>query len=141
MTNQNIVDNVRDYFDSNFPEEIPLDQAYLHMGVFMGWVIKNDFYSDDYEDEYGAQIIHFVNSEISPIILAASLDGIIDYSLFRETLKPFVRSYYGGGQYIEDYKKTLLGELDTMFHVKDSWENFEIMKSVISDRYKKWLTS
>ncbi|NME67074.1 DUF7832 domain-containing protein [Flammeovirga aprica] len=139
--NSNIVDNVRNYFGSSFPDEVALDQAYLHMGVFMGWVIKNDFYSDDYEDEYGAQIIHFMNNEISPIILAETLDGIIDYSLFRETLKPFVRTYYGGGQYLADYQHTLSDGLNSMFHVKDSWENFDAMKSVISDRYQDWLSS
>ncbi|MBD0402188.1 hypothetical protein [Flammeovirga sp. EKP202] len=139
--NSNIVDNVRNYFGSEFPEEVALDQAYLHMGIFMGWVIKMDLYSDDYEDEYGAQIIHFMNNEISPIILAATLDGIIDYSLFRETLKPFVRSYYGGGQYLMDYQNTLSEGLNSMFHVKDSSENFDTMKIVISNRYKDWLTS
>lgn len=141
MTSNNIVDNVRDYFGTEFPDEVSLDQAYLHMGIFMGWVIKNDLYSDDYEDEYGSQIIHFVNNEISPIILAESLDGIIEYSLFKEILKPFVRHYYVSGQYLKDYKETLSVNLDSMFHVQDNRDNFNQMKIIISNRYKSWLTN
>ncbi|ANQ48513.1 hypothetical protein KMW28_10540 [Flammeovirga yaeyamensis] len=137
-TNTTVIDNVRNYFGNDYPEDLSLDQAYLHIGHFFGWVIANDLYSEEYEDDFGSQILYFSRKEITPIILAETLDGILDIDLFDDDIKPFVLEYYCSGQYLNDYKDALLKELESMFHIQDTWDNFSIMSKLLNQRYDMW---
>ncbi|NLR92431.1 MULTISPECIES: DUF7832 domain-containing protein [Flammeovirga] len=134
----NIIDNVRNYFGPEFPEDISLDHAYIHIGYFFGWVILNDLYSEEFEDEFGAQIIYFKRKEITPTILAETLDGIIEKELFDIKLHRFLTDYYSSGDYIKDYKENLANDKDTIFHVSENWEDFDKMSKILDARFSRY---
>ena len=60
-----IYDNAKTHFLGNFPENLPIEQAYVHIGMYLGWIIDNELYSDYFEDEAEVQIIRFKRREIS----------------------------------------------------------------------------
>ena len=51
-----IYDNAKNHFLGNFPEALPIEQAYVHIGMYLGWIIDNDMYSEYFEEESEIQI-------------------------------------------------------------------------------------
>lgn len=135
---KNIYDNARNHFLGNFPETLPIEQAYVHIGMYLGWIIENDLYSEFFEDEAGTSIFRFKRREISCTILSELWDGYLGHELFDRTGNMFTYYYYGGGLYRRDYEKMLVGKLPSLYHVNDSWENYEKMVAQIDQRYAEW---
>ena len=42
------------------------------------------------------------------------------------------------GKYVNDYENSLAKNLPTLFHVEDSWENYEKIRKVIDIRFAEW---
>jgi hypothetical protein len=133
-----IYDNAKNHFLGNFPESLPIEQAYVHIGIYLGWIIDTDLYSDFFEDEASNQIFRFKRREISCTILSEIWDGYLGHELFSQTGNMFTYYYYGGGLYRRDYEETLVKKLPSLYHVNDVWENYEQMKSRIDMRLDDW---
>ncbi|MDN5201328.1 hypothetical protein QQ008_08145 [Fulvivirgaceae bacterium BMA10] len=133
-----IYDNAKKHFLGNFPESLPIEQAYVHIGMYLGWVIQNNLYSMFFKDEAEVQIYRFLRREYSPTILSEVWDGYLGYELFNKEGNMFTYYYYGGGIYKKDYQTVLAKELPSIYHVKDTWENFDLMCDRITQRFKDW---
>lgn len=135
---KNIYDNARNHFLGNFPESLPIEQAYVHIGMYLGWVIKNNLYSEYFEEEAEHQIFRFNRKELSCTILSEIWDGYLGHELFNKEGNMFTYYYYGGGLYKKDYLGALAGDLPSLYHVKDSWENFDKLSKIITQRFQEW---
>jgi hypothetical protein len=133
-----IYDNAKKHFLGNFPDNLPIEQAYVHIGMYLGWIIENDLYSEYFEDEAEIQIFRFKRREISCTILSEIWDGYLGHELFSKEGNMFTYYYYGGGLYKGDYDQTLVQQLPSIYHVDDSWENYETMAKLMSVRYNDW---
>ena len=56
---KNIYDNAKNHFLGNFPASLPIEQAYVHIGIYLGWIIETGLYSEYFEDEASNQIFRF----------------------------------------------------------------------------------
>lgn len=135
---KNIYDNAKNHFLGNFPESLPIEQAYVHIGMYLGWIIEQGLYSEFFEDEAGVQMIRFKRRDISCTILSEMWDGYLGHELFDKTGNMFTYYYYGGGIYRKDYEDVLAAELPSIYHVKDSWANYEKLSSKIKQRFDDW---
>lgn len=135
---KSIYDNAKNHFLGNFPKSLPIEQAYVHIGMYLGWIIDKDLYSEYFEDEADIQIYRFKNREISCTILSEIWDGYLGHELFNEEGNLFTYYYYGGGIYHKDYKTLLAPDLPSMYHVQDDWDSFKKMSAQIEERYKEW---
>ncbi|UII30573.1 hypothetical protein LVD17_19975 [Fulvivirga ulvae] len=133
-----IYDNAKSHFLGNFPDSLPIEQAYVHIGMYLGWVIENALYSEYFEDEAEMQIFRFKRKEISCTILSEIWDGYLGYELFSKHGNMFTYYYYGGGLYKNDYDEVLVKKLPSIYHVKDTWENYEAIKTRIDTRFQDW---
>lgn len=133
-----LYDSAKTHFLGNFPETLPIERAYLHIGIYMGWVVENGLFSDYFEDESEIQMLRFKHQQISCTILSELWDGYLGYELFNKEGNMFTYYYYASGLYKKDYEEHLAAGLPSIYHVEDSWENYEKMKSVISRRFNKW---
>jgi hypothetical protein len=50
----------------------------------------------------------------------------------------FAQSYYATNKYYGDYEAILSAGLPTLYHVEDSWANFEKISEVLDRRYHEW---
>jgi hypothetical protein len=69
-----------------------------------------------------------------------SLDGcLIDYMLTDEGNR-FAVDYFDfdRGKYLADYEELLAKSLPSLYHVEDTWENYEIISKKIDERYADW---
>jgi hypothetical protein len=133
-----IYDNAKEHFLGNFPSSLPIEQAYVHIGMYLGWIIDTDLYSSYFEDEASNQIFRFKRREISCTILSEIWEGYLNHQLFSQTGNMFTYYYYAGGLFKMDYDELLVKALPTLYHVNDSWENYEKMKLRIDMRLTDW---
>lgn len=133
-----IYDNAKSHFLGNFPDSLPIEQAYVHIGIYLGWVIEAELYSDFFKEEASNQIFRFKRREISCTILSEIWDGYLGFELFNQEGNLFTYYYYGGGLYKKDYDEVLVKTLPSLYHVTDSWENYEKMRIRIGERFDAW---
>lgn len=142
MTSKDMQDKVYDlaknHFLGDFPASLPIEKAYLHIGIYMGWVIDNKLYSEYFEDEASTEIYRFTRRDIGCIILAEIWDGALSHELFNDEANLFTFYYYAGGIFKKDYNEVLVKSNKTIYHVDDSWENYEVIKKRMSERFEEW---
>lgn len=137
-TQKSIYDNAKSHFLGNFPSNLPIEQAYVHIGMYLGWVIESHLYSEYFEEEASNQIFRFKRREISCTILSEIWDGYLGHELFNNQGNMFTYYYYGGGLYHRDYQEILVKDLPSIYHVNDTWANYEKMKARIDMRLQDW---
>lgn len=135
---KSIYDNAKNHFLGNFPKSLPIEQAYVHIGMYLGWIIDHELYSEYFEDEADIQIYRFKNREISCTILSEIWDGYLGHELFNEEGNLFTYYYYGGGIYHKDYNTILASDLPSIYHVQDGWDSYKKMSTQIEKRYQEW---
>jgi hypothetical protein len=133
-----IYDNAKTHFMGNFPDSLPIEQAYVHIGMYLGWIIEAGLYSEFFEEEAGVQIFRFKRQEISCTILSEIWDGYLGHELFNKEGNMFTYYYYGGGLYRADYDEILVKALPSIYHVTDSWDNYKKIKDRIDMRHQDW---
>lgn len=133
-----IYDTAKHHFLGHFPSILPIEQAYVHIGMFLGWMLEHELYGEIFEDEEAHQVFRFKNREISCSILSAMWDGYLGEDMFNREGNDFSVHYYQSGIYRKDYQEVLANDLPSMYHVEDSWENYEKIALRIEDRYQKW---
>lgn len=133
-----VYDLAKNHFLGDFPNSLPIEKAYLHIGIYMGWIIVNELYSEYFEEEATTEIFRFSRRDIGCIILAEIWDGKLTHELFSEEGNTFTFYYYAGGLYKKDYQDILVRNEPSIYHVEDTWENFENISARISQRYKEW---
>ncbi len=133
-----IYDIAKQRFLAHFPSILPIEQAYVHIGMFLGWMLENDLYSEEFEEEESLQILRFKQREITCSILSAMWDGYLDEELFSKKGNDFLQYYYQSGKYRQDYQNTLVNGLNSMHQVADTWENYEKIAEVVSQKFKNW---
>ncbi|WP_338394213.1 DUF7832 domain-containing protein [Fulvitalea axinellae] len=136
--NKTIYDNAKNHFLGNFPSSLPIEQAYVHIGMYLGWIIEQELYSEYFEEEAETEIYRFRRKEFPCTILSEIWDGYLGFELFNEEGNMFTYYYYAGGLFKKDYQDVLAGNLPSIYHVKDTWENFEAMSGRITQRYVEW---
>jgi hypothetical protein len=67
-------------------------------------------------------------------------DGKFTDEDLNEQGNAFASEYYSleTGQYFADYEAAVGGELPDLYHVADSWENFDKIKPVLDPRFANW---
>lgn len=137
-----VFDKAKWHLNDQFPAELVVYQAYVHTGFYLGWLIKNDLVSDSFRQEHVSAIRRLLNKEITSVkFYEDQLDGVFTSEDLNEKGLRFTEYYFDfqNGQYLKDYESVLVGDLDTFFHVEDTWGNFEKINLVIDQRYREWL--
>lgn len=133
-----VYDLAKNHFLGDFPSSLPIEKAYLHIGIYMGWVIENGLFSEYFEDEASTEIYRFSRREIGCIILAEIWNGALSHELFNDQTNLFTFYYYAGGIFKKDYTEVLVRSHKTIYHVEDTWENFDKISKRMSERYNEW---
>lgn len=133
-----VYDRAKEHFLKDFPNSLPIEQAYVHIGMFLGWMIEQQLCSEFFIEECETQMYRFGKREISCTVLSEIWDGYLGSDLFTDEGNMFCFYYYGGGLYKKDYELTLGKETPTIYHVEDTWTNYAEICKVISLRYADW---
>ena len=136
------IDKIDWHSGGNFPDDLPPENGGTHIGMFLAWIINNDLIGEMHLEDS----IEFINSvknreKTGRDFLIEQCDGKFwDEDLNKEGLE-FTKYYYDDDKsnlYINDYDE-LLGEgLETLYHVENSWDNYDKIKKRVDERYLEW---
>jgi len=144
MKNSIVYDKAKYHLGAeNFPKNLLPVQAYVHTGMFLGWIIDNNLFNKEFFDKLDIQkeIEGFRNRKISSInIYQNQLDGVLTDEDLNEEGNAFAQDYFifDKGRYIYDYMKVFRLKADQNYIIEDTWTNYEKIKEVIDKRYKDW---
>jgi hypothetical protein len=93
-----------------------------------------------FKEESPRLISAFKNREIKGSQVYKEWDGALIEEMLSEEGNAFADYYFDfeKGRYIYDYAELLGKGLPTIYHVEDSWENYEKLKKHIDVIYMRW---
>lgn len=136
-------DDVSWHCGGQFPKDLPDEAGATHIGMFLAWTILHGL-EGSLHKEHSVDSLTAVRQR--RMTGAQFLLNECDWKFTDEDLddegNAFASSYYGNdegyGAYVADYESTLGGDLPSLYHVADSWENYDKMAPVISQRHEAW---
>lgn len=142
ITEPIILDIAKWHFQGDYPKDLPIDNAYNHTGFFIGWLVENEFLSEDFSILIKDGIKSFIKKEITaPTLFKEYFDGLFETHQINDEITPFVLDYYGrdsnDSAYFSKYLNKLLKDLPSVYNIKDSWDNYRVIKSFIDVDFKK----
>lgn len=143
VTHDTMFDKAQWHINDQFPKDLNHYQSYVHSGLYIAWLIDNDFIEPDFKNDHLDALNKLIARQITPSkFYEEQLDGVFDAEgLTQEAIK-FTTEYFDfeKGKYIADYLTTLDPDdsLPSIFHVSDSWSNYDKLKPVLNRRLDEW---
>jgi hypothetical protein len=144
MSRSSAYDKADWHSGGKYPVELPPENGGTHIGMFLAWAIMNHLEGE--LDLVGAEIeLLKVRSRkmTGRAFLFQACDGTITEESLNDEGNEFASWYYeseqnGYGPYLGDYEASLAEKLPTLYHVADTWENFDGLAPVIDRRFAEW---
>jgi hypothetical protein len=125
-------------------DPLPPGHAATHIGIYLAWAVLKGLASDWHRLNSKDQIERLQRREITgaQFFFAACGDRFAEKDLNPEG-NLFTRAYYENGPgkrgpYFKDYTRTLSADLPSFWHVEDTWENFDLLAPIITQRFEEW---
>lgn len=138
-----VYDKAKYHYGGEYPEDLPNDQAFVHTGMFLGWLIDAGLTSQDFDRETSEGIRDFRDRKLTGPGVYQEWDGCLVDDMLSEEGNRFAAAYFDFevGEYLNDYLELLGEDLPSLYHVDDTWENYDLLKARIDQRYRDWQAS
>jgi hypothetical protein len=127
-------DKAKWHYEGDYPKGLPEKQAFVHTGLFFGWLIERDMISR----EFRSLNKQFKQKKLTGPQVYEIWDGCLASDMLMPEANEFARDYYDGHKFAADYQKLLVRGLPSWYHVEDTWANYELLKRQIDSRYEAW---
>jgi len=134
-----VYDRARNHYEAaSYPPSLPRERAFIHIGMFLGWMVQHDLCSDKFRDAAGPLINEFLQRRMTGPQLFLASDGVLANQDLNAEGNAFAKAYYTKSGFFSDYRRTLAAGLPTPYHVTDGWEPYDRLSAVITQRYDAW---
>ncbi len=124
--------------EGEYPEGLPPENGATHIGMFLAWAIDRDLVGELLRGDCIDELVSLQARRTTPgEFLLRCCDGKLTDEDLDELGNEFAKAYYEK-DYLVDYEGVLGGDLETLYHVADTWENFDQIKPVINARFDVW---
>jgi len=140
MPSATVYDKAKYHYDWDFPANIDPCQAYVHIGMFLGWACCRGLLNNTWGLRFHDEIGQFVSRKLTAPQLLRVSGGELTSDVLNKEGNAFAGDYftYGRGQYLNDYHRVLARGLPSPYCVEDNWENFDRISRRIDQRYSQW---
>jgi hypothetical protein len=131
------------HYGGNFPKDLPIGAGATHTGMFVAWALLSGLAGDIFIHDFPNEIPKLVSRSVTPgAFFLQWCDGKFTDEDLSDEGNRFAQAYFDfqNGKYLADYELTLGGGLVDLYHVMDTWENFERLKPVLDQRFAEWRT-
>lgn len=136
MTN---IDRADWHYGGTYPKDLPPENGGTHIGIYLAWIIRRDLGSKQLKEYAGEKLDALRRREITGRdLLFSELDEKFFPTLLTKEGRSFTHDYYESQQYLNDYDRILGGDLETLYHVADSWANYDKIEGVLDERLAAW---
>ena len=129
------------HYGGEFPEDLPQEAGATHIGMFVAWCLLNGLAGEIHIEDFPEGVEKLKNREMTPgqWFCAFCDEKFTDEDLSKEG-NEFALKYYQSEDalYLSDYSDSVIGNLATAYHVIDSWDNYDLLAPIISNRYNDW---
>ena len=130
-----------DYHTKTIAEEgLPPKQAFVHTGMFVGWLIETCLLSENFSKRVQDDTEAFSKRLASGPELYERWQGALQDDMLGSEGSAFARAYFDldRGHYLEDYAEVLAPEEETLFAVEDTWVNYDLLAKRLNLRFAEW---
>jgi hypothetical protein len=137
------IDRMDWHYGGDFPEGLPAENGGTHIGMYLAWIINNDLIGEMHLEDASESILAVKNRQMTgrDFLIQECDEKFWNDDLNEEGLA-FTNHYYsddsGMKQYIQDYEQILSNDVESTYHVEDTWSNYEKVARVLDIRYKEW---
>jgi hypothetical protein len=136
------IDRMDWHYGGDYPDNLPQENAGTHIGMFLTWIIDKDLIGEMHREDSQEAIQKVLNRQMTG---REFLTQECDEKFWEEDLNEegyaFTQHYYESDSYIQDYADTLATDVDNIYEVENTWENYDKLKPVIDKRYGQWKLS
>lgn len=130
------------HYGGEFPEDLPPEAGGTHIGMFLGWAIMRGLESEAHR-EGSAEALKAVRERrmTGRDFLMKECDEKFTEKDLNDEGNAFVEAYFlkeGPGGYLSDYEETLGDDLPSLYHVEDTWPNFDKFALILDWRFAEW---
>lgn len=142
------------HYAGNYPKNLPKENAATHIGMFLTWMIDNDMVSQMLLDDFSADLIKVKEGHLTGAeFLMNNCDEKFTDEDLNDEGNAFARDYYEQNtqfskvcsNYFIDYWRLFEYialqnnfKYESIYHVENSWENYEELRLGIDRRYEEW---
>jgi len=133
------IDRADWHYGGNYPAGLPPENGGTHIGIYLAWMIHRDLGSPTLKEYSGAMYQRVLDRQATGRdLLMSELDEKFFPDLLSKEGLAFTRDYYESNEYMNDYDRVLGSDLETLYHVEDSWENYDKIAPVLDERLQAW---
>lgn len=134
-----IYDRADWHYLGDYPDDLPPQNGGTHIGIFFAWLVNHKMESEQQRIEHSAELDAIRDRSISGREFIAKLrDGELADADINDEANAFARAYYDSDLFFKDYAEILVTDLPSLYHVDDTWENYDRMAERIDVRYADW---
>ena len=139
MAGPEVYDKAEWHLESCAERDLDPHQAYVHTGLFLGWLVEHDMLSAEAASD-AEGIGAFRARELTGPSLYRRWGGVLAEDMLSDEGNAFCRDYFDfdDGQFLDDYHELLSDAVDSEFHVADTWESFDVLSQRIDSRHAEW---
>ncbi|WP_340608115.1 hypothetical protein [Xenorhabdus bharatensis] len=138
------IDRMDFYDDQKERQEFPCENRGTHIGFFLAWIIHHHLEGEEPQLLFKGELDAVRKREMTGRdFLIACCDEKLSIMDLNEEGAAFASAYYNteDGGYFFDYNGNLAKDWSLFFHVEDSWQNYDIIDTVITKAYENWKKS
>ncbi len=126
----------------DFPNELAAEAGGTHIGMFIAWVIDNNLEGELHQTDSIESVAKVKSRKMTgtEFLIKECDEKFREDDLNSEGLE-FSKYYYESNTYYGDYEAALVTAEPTLYHVQDTWENYDKLSAYIDSAFKKWRKS
>jgi hypothetical protein len=129
----------------DFPPDLPPECGGTHIGMFLAWVILHGLQGAMHDEESPEELAAVRERRMTGRdFLFRACDGKFWEEDLSDEGAAFAKGYYTGpdgtgyGPYIAEYEQILGAGVPSVYHVDDTWENYDRIAAAIDARFARW---
>jgi hypothetical protein len=136
-----VYDKAKWHYDAdNFGRDLAPEQGFVHTGLFLGWLVVHDLVDPVELADEAPEIDEVRRRGRTGPELFQWIDGTLLSTMLTDEGNRFAAAYldFDHGGYLRDYEAVLGVGLPSLYHVADTWQNYDRLAKVIDRRYAAW---
>jgi hypothetical protein len=130
------------HYGGNYPPDLAPENGGTHIGFFLAWAIHRGLQGEFHDAESAAALEAVRQRRMTGReFLFQECDEKFGEEQLNAEGNEFAQSYYAPDSgYMADYHAALGKGLPSLYHVADTWANFDRLAPVVDRRYQTWKT-
>jgi hypothetical protein len=130
------------HYGGNFPADLPPQAGGTHIGMFLAWAIGQGLEGELHREDSAESLKAVRERRMTgrDFLMRECDEKFVDEDLNDEG-NAFTVAYYekeGPGSYLADYEDVFGATVSTLYHVEDTWSNYDKLALVLDRRFSEW---